>query len=221
MCFSAPASFTASFILAAVGTLTLTKTSSKEKLLLASFPLLFATQQFCEGIVWLTVSKNHLKSINLIFTNFYLMFAVGVWLLVCPLAVYFLEKNPQLKKLILGIALVGLCQGLYLFGSVILNDVNTRAFAGHIFYDLNFIPFYKAHQYLYLLITCLPFLIASHRLLKVLAVLGVISFAVAQLFYQITFVSVWCFFAAVISAFVYLIIADFKDNSEPLSGKAV
>jgi hypothetical protein len=93
---------------------------------------------------------------------------------------------------------VGTALGLYLFGSVVTQGVSSEYFSGNLLYDLNFIPFYEINKYLYLLVTSVPFIIASDRLLKLFGVLAILSFGLSDLFYKVTFVSVWCFFAAVL-----------------------
>jgi hypothetical protein len=54
MCFSANASFAASGVLAAVGAASIRETKTKRGLLYAFIPLIFAIQQFVEGLQWLT-----------------------------------------------------------------------------------------------------------------------------------------------------------------------
>ena len=75
MCFSATASFTAGITLSALGVATLTQVSSRREILLGSFPLLFAVQQFSEGLVWLTLGQTSLSSINSLVTYSFLFFA--------------------------------------------------------------------------------------------------------------------------------------------------
>ena len=58
MCFSPTASFSASAALAVIGILTLKKTSAPHQFLFAYIPLIFASQQFIEGFLWLLLSKN-------------------------------------------------------------------------------------------------------------------------------------------------------------------
>ncbi|WP_413166439.1 DUF6629 family protein [Capilliphycus salinus ALCB114379] len=63
MCFSATASFTATVTLVILGTATLIETPSKKELLLGVFPILFAIQQFCEGLVWLSLNSSSIEGI--------------------------------------------------------------------------------------------------------------------------------------------------------------
>ncbi len=218
MCFSATASFTAAATLSVLGVATLTQICSRRELLLGSFPLLFAIQQFSEGLVWLTKDYTSLHSINSLVTYSFLLFATGLWPMLCPLSVYFLEGNILRKKTILGMVVVGMVLGLYLFGSVVTQGVSSEYFSGNLLYDLNFIPFYEINKYLYLLVTSVPFIIARDRLLKLFGVLAILSFGLSDLFYKVTFVSVWCFFAAVLSAGLYFIFRDFKQKVIKVTG---
>jgi hypothetical protein len=208
MCFSATASFTAGATLSALGIATLTQIRSRRELLLGSFPLLFAIQQFFEGLVWLTIDQTSLNTINSLLTYSFLFFATGIWPVLCPLSVYLLELNPSKRRVILAIVMFGIATGIYLFGSVITHGVSSDHFSGNLLYNLRFIAFYEFNKYLYLLVTSVPFLIASDRRLKLYGALGIVSFGVAELFYNVTFVSVWCFFAAVLSGGLYFIFRD-------------
>jgi hypothetical protein len=215
MCFSATASFTASFSLSVLGTATLTQMTSKKQLLLASFPLLFAIQQFFEGIVWLNLED---KSSPLYFLGIYvfLVFATGFWLILCPLSVYLLEEHPGRKQTILGITAIGTILGIYLVSCVVRQEVMATNNLGNLFYnlnllyDFNFALFYDICKYLYLLVISVPFLISSQRFLALFGILIILSFILADRFYQATFISVWCFFAAVISSVLLFIFLNWK-----------
>jgi hypothetical protein len=217
MCFSATASFTASFSLSVLGIATLTQTTSKNQLLLAAFPLFFASQQLLEGIVWLTLNKP-LTPLHFMATYGFLGFATAIWLIFCPFSVYLLEAHPIRKKLILGITVIGTILGTYLFSYVVIQGIIPINYSGHLLYDLNFIPFYNICKYLYLLVVSVPFLISSQRLLVLFGVLAMVSFLVADQFYQVTFVSVWCFFAAILSSGLFLIFWYGKMELSKLNG---
>src|SRR3989344_4561522 len=46
-------------------------------------------------------------------------------------------------------------------------------------------------------------LISSHRILNIFAIGALISFFIANWLFNMTFISVWCFFAAVLSVLIY------------------
>lgn len=221
MCFSATASFTASLSLSVLGIATLTQTTTKNQLLLATFPLLFATQQFLEGIVWLNLD-NKSSLLYSIGAYGFLSFATGLWLILCPVSIYLLEKDAIRQKVILTLAIIGLFLGIYLLSCVIREGVLVTPYSGNLLYNLNllydfkFISFYDICKYLYLLVISLPFLISSQRLLTLFGILVILSFIFADKFYQTTFISVWCFLAAVLSGSLWVIFFDWKIHSQKI-----
>jgi hypothetical protein len=208
MCFSESVSFSAAAGLTLLGIGTIRQTTSRSQRLLAAFPWLFAVQQTLEGFVWLGKSNNYLSEFEAIGTYGFLLFATLLWLVLSPFSIYLLETDIQKKRLLLGLTIGGLSLGVYLFGWIISHGIQPQTFSGNLLYDLRFIPFYEASKYLYLAIIVLPFAIARSFALKLFSCLIASSFTISQLFFHATMVSVWCFFAAVLSGFLYLTIAD-------------
>jgi hypothetical protein len=209
MCFSALASFSAAAGLSCLGIATLNLITSKRQILLASFPCLFAVQQTCEGLIWLGRDDRAIVAE----TYGFLLFATFVWLILSPLSIYLLENNLNIKRFLLGLTGVGLLLGIYLFGSIVNRGIEPQVFSGNLFYDLRFIPFYQACKYIYLVIIALPFLISQNLSLKIFGTLIFASFVVAQVIFQTTFVSVWCFFAAILSGFLYFVFKNISTLS--------
>jgi hypothetical protein len=214
MCFSAVASFSAAGGLALVGIATIRQTSSKREVLLASFPCLFATQQAFEGLVWIGKGNSYFSQFDSVGTYGFLLFATFIWLVLSPLSIYFLDEEVQGRRVLLGLAIGGFGLGVYLFSWVIFVDLKSQVFSGNLFYDLRFIPFYEVSKYLYVAIISLPFFFVRHSSLKIFGALVVGSFILSQFLFQMTFISVWCFFAAILSGVLYSIV---KDLSSPLN----
>lgn len=210
MCFSATASFTAGITLSVLGVATLRQVPSRREVLLGTFPLLFAIQQFSEGLVWLTLGQDSFNPINSLVTYIFLFFATVIWPILCPLSIYLLETHAGKRKMSLVLAVIGLAFGIYLFGFVLTHGVDSGNFSGNLLYDLDFIPFYEGNKYLYLLVTAFPFLLASELRLRLFGAFVILSFGMSELFYKVAFVSVWCFFAAVLSSGLYFIVLGFK-----------
>jgi hypothetical protein len=216
MCFSAIVSFSAAVGLSLLGIATISRTTSKQELILAAFPCLFALQQALEGFVWLGKSGSDLSSINPIATYGFLLFASLLWLVLSPLSIYCLEQDLNRRRFLLGLTIGGLLLGTYLFGWIIYHGVNPQTFSGNLFYDLSFIPGYEVIKYLYLMVIVLPFEIAQNTSLKIFGGLVLFSFSLSQIFFQITMVSVWCFFAAVLSGSLYWVMRDLKIDRVPI-----
>lgn len=209
MCFSAPASFIASGSLAVLGGTSLIVAKKKDKLL-AAIPLMFSFQQMFEGIQWLYLNAN---SSSLIAGYGFLLFALIIWPIYVPTFVYILDKKRRwiLKWFIfLGIAVTLYFLWLLLTQSLIIHEVKAC-----VSYNFN-LPFQNVTTVIYLLVIIGPLLISSQQIFKwfgvVITILGIISWY----FYSVTFTSVWCFFAAIISSmfFIYII---FKKNIHSIS----
>jgi hypothetical protein len=216
MCFSAIVSFSAAAGLSLLGIATISKTTSNRELLLAAFPCLFALQQALEGFVWLGKSHSYFSSIDPIATYGFLLFASLLWLVLSPLSIYCLEQDLNQKRLLLGLTIGGLLLGIYLFRWIIHHGVNPQTFSGNLFYDLSFIPYYEMIKYLYLIVIVLPFSIAHSSALKIFGGLVAVSFLLSQIFFQVTMVSVWCFFAAILSGGLYFVMRDLDVDRVPV-----
>lgn len=208
MCFSAQASFTASVVLAAIGYKTLKKASTQQERLLAAIPLLFAMQQFFEGMIWINFS--HFTLPDFLFKlgkNGYLFFAFLVWPIWYPLSVYVLENDPLRKKLIGSFLAMGilLCS-YYVYMGVWNNDITVKV----VNYRLQYNPRvdFEGFKPLYLMCIIMPIFLSSYPGLRWIGWPGLLSFVVAFYYFEYAFVSVWCFFASLISLLIYKVLAD-------------
>ncbi len=202
MCFSATASFTAGVALLGIGALTLKRTSRGAEIPYASIPLLFGLQQLVEGGLWLTF-LDQAPHLNSILTHIYALFSHVLWPVFVPIAVLLLEVVPWRRKLLKALVVGGAISGLYLLYFWALDPTTSRVVGQHIVYDSS--HFYiKPILVLYLLGTCVSSLLSSHAAVRWFGAVSLASYAVAAAFYSIWFISVWCFFAAVMSATVWL-----------------
>lgn len=193
MCFSAPSSFTAAGIVTIAGIATLRQTKNPRLYGLACVPFVFASHQLLEGNVWLTIddptSFAHRAAVNA-----FVLLGFGLWPLYAPLFLAVAETNRIKRRVFYAIALVE----LFLFGYVaaqiphIFVEVKSHSLA----YSANWKPIHYAFFGLSILT---PFFSSLPRAwIAGLALLG--SFLAAYLIKQAAAASVWCFFAAVLSA---------------------
>lgn len=202
MCFSATASFTAGTLLSGVGTLTLHKSRGKLELPIALVPLLFGIQQLTEGFVWLSL-RNDLPQVRVWATYIYSMFSHVLWPIFVPFAILLVEVTRRRRTAITAFLALGVGVGLYLLYFIIRFPVTARIYNRSIFYDSPHF-FIGGVLVVYFLATCISGLFSSHRCINVF---GVLAFVLAIAAYEVsvkTFVSVWCFFAAVLSVLVYI-----------------
>lgn len=213
MCFSATASFTAGAALLGVGALTLRRTTSAAELPYASIPVLFGLQQLIEGSLWLTF-LDQATHLNSILTHLYSLFSHVLWPVFVPIAVLLLEPVPWRRKAIKALAVGGALSGFYLLYFWAMDPTTSRVVGQHIIYDSP--HFYIAPVLvLYVLGTCASSLVSSHSAVRWFGSASLASYAAASAFYAVWFISVWCFFAAVMSATVWLYFAQHRSSRRP------
>jgi uncharacterized protein DUF6629 len=201
MCFSATASFIAGISLSIIGVVTLKKARSKKEIPFASIPLLFGVQQFIEGLLWTSFRYND-PFFNEVMTYTFSVYSHVLWPIFIPFSIRLLETVPWRKKVISVFLVIGTLVGAYLLYLIIKFPVisvidKNIVYASTHFYQVPVIL-------LYLGATCLGSLFSSHKMIIVFGALALFLFLVAYLFYTVAFFSVWCFFAAILSAIIYL-----------------
>jgi hypothetical protein len=201
MCYSAEASFIASGVLAGAGVAINRLPKEKASLPLSLIPTIFAAHQFIEGVIWLEQDKVFPEMILPVAVIAYGLIAFVLWPVFIPFAVYPVESDKRRKQLIRFCQAVGLLAGgIYLF-RIFQTPISVRADCCHLTYYVDapgklFAPYFLA--------VALPFLASSHRSLVFFGLCVVASCAAAiYLTTNEAFPSVWCFFAAFLSATLY------------------
>ncbi len=202
MCFSASASFIAGTSLCAIGVATLKSTKSRTELPFATIPLLFGIQQLIEGVIWLTF-RHDAPFLKQTMTYLYSVFSHVLWPMYIPFAMGVLEHVPWRKKVFFVFEAAGVAVGFYLLFFIVTSPVVAQVIGGHIVYE-------SPHFYLipvmvfYLAATSVSCFFSSHGFVKLFGVLMFLSYIAANFVHSLAFVSVWCFFAAILSLLIYL-----------------
>ena len=202
MCFSATASFTASAVLLGVGALTIRQVQRRSDWALALVPVLFALQQATEGVVWLSLS-GQAPGLQGAATQVYSVFSHVLWPIYVPWAVWLAQPLGSRRRVLAGLCVAGLAVGLYLLYGMIANPIVAYAVGQHIDYESP--HFYVAVALvLYLAATTVSPMLSAHAWVQRFGLLALFSSAAAYVAYANWFISVWCFFAAVLSILIYL-----------------
>lgn len=203
MCFSAEASFVGAAALSVIGIATLNTVKENKNKLWAAIPLLFAVQQFCEGIVWLEMNETLAHSaLTVLAKDLYLFFALALWVVWIPLAFAVAETSPVRKRVLNVLVLLGVALAIIHLDSFSIFSSLPSIRGRSLEYQTEAIPYKRIA---YLLAVSLPPFISSMRYMKVFGLLVIISYCAADYFYQATFTSVWCFFAGFVSLVLYII----------------
>ncbi len=200
MCFSPEASFTAAALLSVAGGAAVIKNQRIKKVLpIAVIPFIFAIQQLIEGMLWLNIQGS--GTYTLLFTYLFLFFALFWWPAYAPFSVYILEENPRRKHILMGLSGAGIMLGVALYGAFIMNPASATVVNSCIYYDY-VTPFGTLAIVVYGLTTIVAGLISSNRNVRFLYFVFWMLALVAWKLYMVNFTSVWCFFAAIVSAII-------------------
>ena len=200
MCFSAAASFSAGAALAAMGTLSLRSVNRPRQAMLAAIPLLFGVQQWIEGFVWLGIT-HELPQLNRWATTAYAVFAYLLWPAWLPLAVRLIEPSRGRRKLLDALLAAGAALSAWLLYLALTHGIVSQLKGRHIEY-VSSSAFAVGSTLVYVLATSISPLCSTHAGVRLFGVLALLSFAASYFFYETWLISVWCFFAALLSGVV-------------------
>ena len=207
MCFSAGASFSAAAVLGIGGTFILSQVTSKKQVLFASIPCIFALQQLCEGLVWVSLNYGLSYVWQAIGMYGFLFFAIPFWPLWIPLSTYVMETNKLIKRILFYFLLLGIIMFVLSLITLILTGATAQVLSCHIRYSV--ISPYISNDIVLLfygLATIVPMFISTTKYMKLFGVVVLLSLFAAAYFYTMAFISTWCFFGAILSILIFMIV---------------
>ena len=202
MCYSAEASFAASGVLAASSVVISRLPKEKASIPLSLGPAIFAAHQFSEGLVWLNQDGILPDTYKFGAVYSYVFIAYIFWPIFVPFSAYLIETNRRRRNIILFCQILGLWVSFTLLNTIINNPLDVTADCCSLSYSVYVSGVTFA---LYLVAVSIPFLVSSRRTLVFFGAGIALSCIAAALVTSIpSLPSVWCFFAALLSAGLYL-----------------
>jgi hypothetical protein len=217
VCFNAAASFAASAVLipAGIHTLRVAREAEPRWLPLAGFPLLFGIQQAMEGVLWLALGDPLGRIVGVppgtatpVMALGFLGFAYLLWPVLVPLSARSVEPGPRRRLLFGLLAVLGAAGGCFIYLPLLFNSnwLEVSIHGGSILYEPK-ILFASAlgtplGRGLYALVVLVPLLTSSEQLVRRFGLMIFLSVVLSAVAYGFAFVSVWCFFAALLSAWL-------------------
>jgi hypothetical protein len=218
MCFSAGASFGAGVVLSVIGVASIKKAQSSSQIIFASIPLIFAIQQITEGFVWLSLSNPAYASLQQVATYNFLFFAQVVWPVWVPFAILKLEPKERRRKSEMFLVGIGSLVSLYLAFCLLTFHVEAKIIGYHIAYQQDYPSAISNYcGGLYVIATIVPPFFSRIRRMWMLGTTILISYVITTIFYTDYIVSVWCFFASIISIAVFAILHEIKHSTNNIS----
>lgn len=205
MCFSAAASFGASAILSGVGILAARQVTEPKQRAFAAIPFIFAVQQFTEGFVWLSLTQASWAEWIRPSTFIFLIFAEVLWPMWVPFAMLLLEKDQRTRRFFRIVFALGFIFGMHTLYYLLSNTYDVRIADQHVLYKLHFpLTFVVFTWIAYGIGTIIPAFISTTPKMWVFGLPMALSFLATLVFYPSYVISVWCFFAAIISIVVVI-----------------
>ncbi|MBP1689141.1 MAG: hypothetical protein H6Q33_5284 [Deltaproteobacteria bacterium] len=213
MCFSASASFAASAVLVPTGLycMSAARRSAPRYLALATYPLFFGIQQALEGVIWLKLASGD-RALLSAYALGYTFFAYFLWPALVPTTANLIGVRQSMRRIVRLCAVLGVLFGASLYLPLWWQDgwLTVSVHEGSIVYVTQLIydgviP-RAGIRFVYALLIVLPLLMVRERLIQIFGLVTLVSVVIARIFFDAAFVSVWCFFAALLSLFIVAII---------------
>lgn len=224
MCFSAAVSYSATAVLVTTGIYAIRQARRLPApyLLWAMIPVFFGIQQAFEGRVWQMLDAGDAGAAVPYAQGFH-FFSHFLWLWWFPLCSYLVEPEKIRKRVIGGFALFGAFAGTLVYFVILSHpEWMTVAIREHSIYYRFSVPYRNSIHLpiptagLYALTVLIPLLISSHSRIKIFGVLIILSMLLASKAYEYAYISVWCFFAAVLSLYIVYMIRHFVAGSKSM-----
>ena len=217
MCFSAEASFAVGGALIPAGAFCLGSAWLKKPsyLGLAAVPLFFGIQQISEGFVWNALHHGDDTQVRTA-SLFFLFFALAFWPFWFPFLTTIMEPQPKRRWLFAALTLLASAWFWILYFPLLIGPeslLTTRIEQHSIQYQYDALPIYTyidklPLRVLYLLSVALPPMCGSENWGRIPGLVLGASAVIAAIVFHYAFVSVWCFFAAVMA--IYLCVVFYR-----------
>ena len=212
MCFSATASAAAAATLIPIGAycINIARKNMPGWLMLSAYPMAFGLHQAIECAVWLGINSNNQSLVDMASLG-YVFFSHFFWLFWVPFSVYYMEMEGTRKRFLGILTILGFLYGLSLFIPLILREgwLVVEVVQNSLLYKTTIIcggiVDRQVVRGIYALQVFLALILSTNHKVRLFGVMIMISVIGTFAFFKYAFVSVWCFFAAILS--VYLLIA--------------
>ena len=135
-----------------------------------------------------------------------------------PLAVLAVERSPVRRRCIAVLAALGIGVGVALGVALFRGSVNAAIDGRHIAYDVSALNQGRELTALYVVAACGALIACSYRDLAALGVLNLVAVPVLMWMTVSGFVSVWCFFAAILSVGIFFFLLSLRRTAKTAAG---
>jgi hypothetical protein len=204
VCFAPEADALVGAVVVAIGVDALRHVREPKQVPLAALPVLFGLHQLTEAFVWWGLQGDVAHSVERTATWTYLLFAFGALPILIAIAVGLIEPERTRQRVIAAFGVLAAGIAIALTTAMFRGTLDAAIDGRHIEYSVDALGYGGQLTGLYVIATCGALLASSYR---DLATLGVLNLVVVPLLMALTiggFVSLWCFWAAIVSVVIDL-----------------
>jgi hypothetical protein len=199
MCFSPDADLAVGTIVLAVGVDALRHVRAGHQIPLASIPMLLGLHQITEAFVWWGLQGHVAHTVERIALWIYLLFALAFLPALLTIAVGLVERSPFRRRVIWVFSGVAVAVSTVLAVAMFRGSVGSAIAGHHIAYEVEALQHGGHFTALYVVATCGALLASSYRDLEILGALNFVAVPVLAWMTLNGFISLWCFWAAIVS----------------------
>jgi Family of unknown function (DUF6629) len=204
MCFSPQGDLAGGVAVMAIGVEALRRLQGRRELaVVATLPLLLGAHQIDESLVWWGLQGRVPWSAGQVAMWIYLLFALVVLPILAPLLVFGIEPSRQRRRRIAPFLGLGVAVSAILLEAMLVGHPSARLGDAHLAYSIG-LQHGVAIIGLYVLATCGPMLVSSHRDVVWFGIANLVAVVVLARLCADGFTSLWCAYAAVLSAAIVL-----------------
>ena len=216
MCFSASASFTVGASLLIPGFIAIKRTTAPGMLAFSSMPFVFCLHQTAEGCLWLSLTNPDFSSWYQPALYTYSFISQPFWPVWVPLIIWLMEPDKGRKKILSFFLALGVASCIYMLYCLLSFRISAVAEHGHIRYYRDFPNLAIMRPVNFITIALTPFL-STLRHMKLLAGVMLASLILSYIFFTNYLISVWCFFAAILSVLILWVVEANRKSEIKLS----
>ena len=204
MCFSPEADLVVGTIIVAVGVDALRHVRAPKQIPLASVPLLLGLHQITEAFVWWGLQGHVAHTVERVAMWIYLLFALAALPAILTIAVGLVERSGDRRIIIWTCAGIATAVATVLASAMFRGTIGSAIEGHHIAYDVDVLQDGGQLTALYVMATCGALLASSYRDLEILGALNFVAVPVLVWLTLSGFISLWCFWAAIVSVVIAL-----------------
>jgi len=198
VCYSPEVDLIAGLVVGAGGIDALRHVDDRRDLMLGAVPLILATHQLIEAVVWWGLEGYVPLDVGDLAVSAYLVIALGVVPVVVPYAVLRSEPIRRRQATMLPFVVLGMGVSIVLLYGIATSPYSAAIGGRYIAYEIT-TPGGGLSAGLYGIAVCAPFLMSSHRRLVIFGLVNVPVLVLLSVLLSAGLISLWCIWAAVSS----------------------